>query len=366
MSRLVVLWCLISGLASAQSLSEAEALYGDGDLGAALKMADGVLKRAKDTRETGRLQSLRGLVLLAQGKKDKARAAFVLALQADSGVQLDGQRDPPAAVALFEQARESMPPGSLSVSSTLRDATLRIDGVDLGPLPLTTKVAIGRRTLEATAVDGRVSRAEVLVKSGETQAVQLNAPPQAAELQSASPPLIPAEAPADIYSRSATLLDQPGPRVKMTWWGLIPIIVAAGAGWLGPPLLASGYSAGFGVPASLATIAALGLGVALLVQSSVHAEVLNGESPRMKWWGLIPLGIGAAALIVTLVTLPWLGIDYGTWAPPIISSSFAIVGLGIGGGMLIGQALGLPASAPRVSVYALPQGGGGLSVVGRF
>lgn len=373
MKRMLVLCFLVPGLVSAQSLPEAESLYGDGDLKVAIKMADQVLTRTSDAREIGRLQVLRGLVLLAQGKKDKARAAFMLALQADGEVQLDKERTPPAASELFEEARERLPPGSVAVSTTLSRATLRIDGADFGPLPLTTKLAIGRHALEATGTDGQVSRAEVLVKSGQAQTVQLDPPaPVDTGRQVAtvvppplSKPLVFTEPHPATSTRSATLLDEPAPRAKMTWWGLIPIAVAAGGGWLAPVGLANRQSVAIGLTASLATIAAITLGVSLFVGSSLHADVVNGKSPRMEWWGLIPLGVGVGAAIATVATLSWISIEAGplTFLP---FAAVAIVGLGIGGGMLIGRALALPPAAPRVSFFALPQGGGGLTVAGRF
>ncbi|MDP2269606.1 MAG: hypothetical protein Q8N23_10425 [Archangium sp.] len=373
MNRLLVLCFLVPGLVFAQSLSEAESLYGDGDLKLALKMADQVLTRTSDARETGRLQVLRGLVLLAQGKKDKARAAFVLALQADGEVKLDKERAPPAALALFDEARESVPPGSVEVSTTLSRATLRIDGADFGPLPLTTKLTIGRHALEATGADGQVSRAEVLVKSGQAQTVQLDmsAPVdtgrQVATLvpPPLSQPVTFTEPPFTTSTGSATLLDEPVPRAMMTWWGLIPLSVIAIVGWMPPVLFSAEFTAVYGGLTSIAAIGLVGLGVALLVGSAVHTDLVNGKSPRMELWGLIPLGIGFAAAIATFATLPWLD-PFGTQGAAITFASIAILGLGIGGGMLIGNALGLAPTAPKVSFFALPQGGGGLTVVGRF
>lgn len=368
MKQLLVVCCLLPGLAFAQSLAEAESLYGDGDFSAAQKMADVVLKRSPAPAETARLHVLRGLVQLALGKNDKARAAFALALQADATVQLSAQRDPPAALALFEQARESIAPGTVTVLSTSGEATLRIDGAVYGPLPLTTKLAVGRHALEATGTDGRVTRAEIVVLSGERQSAQLDAPvvtdtPKQVAAE-APPPLVPAEPQVDNSNRSASLLESPDRSAKMTWWGLIPLAVAAGAGWLSPTIIALGDTAAIGVVSSVATVAVLGLGVGLLVASAVHTDALNGKSPTMKWWGLIPLGVGVAATIVTLATLTWLG--GGGGPTPYFSAAVAILGLGIGGGMLIGHALGLPAKSPQVSIVPLPQGGGAVSVSGRF
>ncbi len=369
MNRLLVVCCLVPTLVFAQSLAEAENLYGDGDFSAAQKMADVLLKRSSNAADTSRLHVLRGLVQVALGKNDKARAAFVLALQADAAAQLNAQRDPPAALALFEQSRESVPPGNVTVLSTLAEATLRIDGVDFGPLPLTTKLTVGRHVLVATGADGRVSRAELVVTSGASQSAQLDAPtvveePKQVAAAAPPPPLVPAEPQVDTSSRSATLLEQPDRSTRMTWWGLIPIVAAAGAGWLTPLMLVNESLARIGVPTALATVAVLGLGVGLLVQSAVRADAWNGKSPTMKWWGLIPLGVGVAATIATLATLPWLG--GGNTAPPLVFASIAIVGLGVGGGMLIGHALGLPAKSPQVSIFPLPQGGGAVSLSGRF
>ncbi|MCA2980819.1 MAG: hypothetical protein INH41_00805 [Myxococcaceae bacterium] len=97
---------------------------------------------------------LRGLALLAVGKKDEARAALSLALTVDAALQFDTSRTPPAALALLEQARAALPSGSLTVSSTGSGVTLRIDGVDFGRLPLTTRIPIGRAIAVATLRPG--------------------------------------------------------------------------------------------------------------------------------------------------------------------------------------------------------------------
>ncbi|MCA2978073.1 MAG: hypothetical protein INH41_28115 [Myxococcaceae bacterium] len=176
MRALIIEGALVPAVALSQSLAEAEALYADGGLAAALKAPDAALVTAKGTLEVSKLQVLRGLVLLAVGKKDEAHAALSQALMADAARQLDTSRTPPAALALLEQAREALPPGSLAVSSTGSGVTLRIGGVDFGPLPLTTRISIGRNVLEAGAPGTPAMRAEVLVRIGEPRAVELAAP----------------------------------------------------------------------------------------------------------------------------------------------------------------------------------------------
>jgi hypothetical protein len=107
MKRLWVVGVLVPWLSLAQSLSAAETLYADGELPAALKAADAALKTTTESKEVSKLHVVRGLVLLAQSKKDKAKAAFGQALQADAEAQLDAQRVPPAAVQLFEQVHHA-------------------------------------------------------------------------------------------------------------------------------------------------------------------------------------------------------------------------------------------------------------------
>lgn len=366
MRRLLVLCWLVPSLAFAQTLAEGEALYGDGELAAALKTADAALKRTSDSSESSKLHVLRGLVLLAQGKKDKARGAFIQALQADAAAQLDPQRVPPAAVTLFDQAREDVPPGTVSVSTASPDAALRVDGTDFGPLPLTTKLAVGRHVLEATAGDGQVLRAEVMVKSGETQSVVMTAPvvPQAAPVE--PPPLV-ASAPT-VSATSASLLDKPAGQVKRTWWGLIPIGVALAGGWVVPPLLISrDYYAAVGSISGVVTIGALALGVGLIVSSGLEVEAAEGRRPKMSWWGLLPLSVGLIGVVVGTASHPAFA---GSSAESVLTSvtayAFALVGLGIGTGMLVGQAMGVAAASPKVSFFVLPQGGGGMTVAGRF
>ncbi|MFT3706356.1 MAG: hypothetical protein QM817_01690 [Archangium sp.] len=359
---------LLSTSVFAQSADEAEKLYGDGELQAAMKSADAALKGATAAGEIAKLHVVRSLVFLAQNKKDKAKAAFTQALQADAATQLDAQRVPPTAVQLFEQAREALPPGSVTVSAE-SEATLRVDGVDFGPLPLTSRISVGRHTLEATDGKGEVMRAEVVVRSGEAQTVKLAravaTPPVVAAAPVGEPPPAPSPEPS-VGSTSATLLDGPRPQVKQTFWGLIPIVVAAGAGWMTPPLAGSFGYAGLGVPLMILTSAAVGLGVGLFAASAAAVELSQGEA-HMNWWGLIPLGLGLVAFTVSFSTWPVVaGLTTDNVFIFNVSAPFAIVGLGIGSGMLVGRVIGLGAAAPKVSFYVDPQGGGGLSVAGRF
>lgn len=361
MKRLLMLLCfLVPGVVLAQTLADAEALYADGELPAAMKAAEAALKRASSPTELAKLHALRGLVLLAQNKKDKAKAAFAQALQADAGAQLDAQRVPPTAVPLFEQAREQVPPGSVSLSSAA-DATVRIDGAELGPLPLTTRLPVGRHQVEATDGKGEVMRAEVLVRSGEAHAVVLTPQvlppePQAAATQ----PTVNGVT----ETTRVSLLEDARPPVKQTYWGLIPIIVAAGGGWLGPPLLVVSSTVAWGAFASLGAAGLLAVGTALLASSAAGVESANGVPAKMNWWGIIPLGLGLAAVPFMLATHP----SVNGWSLALVSGvagAIAIVGLGVGTGMLVGRALAIGAHAPKVSFFVLPQSAG-LAFSGRF
>lgn len=375
MKRLWVVGVLVPWLSVAQSLSAAETLYADGELPAALKAADTALKSTTDSKEVSKLHVVRGLVLLAQNKKDKAKAAFGQALQADAEAQLDSQRVPPAAMQLFEQAREAVPPGSVSVTAE-GDATLRIDGVDVGPLPLTTRVSVGRHQLEATGMKGEVMRAEVVVQSAKVQTVNLvpsTPTPPATPVADANtpppppPPLVESapSASSAVETSKVTLLETPRPQVKQTYWGIIPIIVGA-VGGIGPVQmgLLSGEAGLYALPLTIGGSLLLGLGSALLAASAVSVESSVGEA-KMNWWGLIPLALGLAAAGVGVATWPAL-VGTGQSSTFIVSSALAMVGLGIGSGMLVGRAIGLSASAPKVSFFVDPQGGAGLTVAGRF
>jgi hypothetical protein len=371
MKRLWVVGVLVPWLSLAQSLSAAETLYADGELPAALKAADAALKTTTESKEVSKLHVVRGLVLLAQSKKDKAKAAFGQALQADAEAQLDAQRVPPAAVQLFEQAREAVPPGTVSVTAE-GDATLRIDGVDVGPLPLTTRVPVGRHQLEATGMKGEVMRAEVVVQSAKVQTVNLvpttpttpGADTNTRPPPPPPPPLVESQPSASsaVETSKVTLLETPRPQVKQTFWGMIPIAAAALGGWVGPGLLAGAFPEA-GILVTIGGSLALGLGTALLAASAAEVEASVGPA-QMNWWGLIPLAAGLAGAVAAFLSLPYFVGNLNTQLG--ISSAVAGLGLGIGSGMLVGRAIGLSASAPKVSFFVDPQGGGGLAVAGRF
>ena len=283
-------------------------------------------------------------------------------------MSLNEQTDPPDAIAVLAQARAEVPPATVAVTSSIAGASLRVDGENFGPLPLTTKLLVGRHLLEAIA--GGQSRAtqSIVCRSGQPLTVLMSAAPLA--MASSAEPLTPkpdfagepavlttpATAPAP---RAASLMGKNGRR-STEWWGLIPIGVAVAGGWLGPPLF-QGNESGYVVLGRLVNLAAtalIGAGVGMIVRSSVASSASSGSRPEMRWWGLIPLGAGLAGAIATAATSSAPYGSEGAYAN-LVFSGVAIIGLGTGAGMLVGQAFG-------VSFFPMPGGGAAIALRARF
>ena len=84
----------------------------------------------------------------------------------------------------------------------------------------------------------------------------------------------------------------------------------------------------------------------------------------MSWWALVPLGVGLVVTAVTLVTIfePQRGDNLVSWGASILMMGC----VSVGGGMLIGRSIAGATLQPRVSFFALPQGGGGFTLGGPF
>lgn len=168
----MVLAILLAGTAVAQGESPAAKaraeITGDfskGEFEIAVKKADAALKKATDAREQAELHVLRAQALLALGQADKARAAFLAAVQKDPTVELDAARASPDAVRLLERVRGELP-ATLVVMVKAGDADVAIDDKDLGPAPLQTQVPGGVHVVLARGSDGRTTRVEARVPPG--------------------------------------------------------------------------------------------------------------------------------------------------------------------------------------------------------
>jgi len=206
---------------AAAALSEVNRELASGEFERALKKADAALKKVTDPTEVAQLQLARGQALLAMGRADKARAAFVLAVQKDPTVELDAGRSSPDALNLFNKARAEFP-ATVAIAVSDGEAGITIDDKDLGPSPLQLQLGAGSHLIVARAKDGRTARKEIRVIPGKKLEVQLElgAPPGPAEPPPATatakepPKEAPAEPPPAVTAAR--------PVSTRSWLGLAP------------------------------------------------------------------------------------------------------------------------------------------------
>lgn len=183
--------------AQSPALREATRLLADGEFERALKTLDAAVKRSSAPAELAALHVERGKCLLALARRPQARAAFTAALSQDVGVEV-GDDASPDAVALFSEARAAFP-GRVTVTVEA-EASVQVDGRDLGPAPLTVALPHGSHVIDVTAADGRRAQRAVQVQAGRELSVAVPLPPlpprpPIVEAPVLSPPEAPAPAP---------------------------------------------------------------------------------------------------------------------------------------------------------------------------
>ncbi len=230
MNRALVLGCVLACSAFAQkgdAVSEVDTLYGEGEFERAIKKADVGIARSKSANEAARLQLAKGLSLLAIGKADKARAAFVAGLKKDATVRLEAARVSPEALELFTRALAEFP-ATVTISVSNGGGSVRVDGQAMGPAPLTTQVTAGAHVFEVTAGDGRTARVEETIEAGARTPVLLTlpaptvAPQQVADATPA--PLVESEPEAPATTPPVDVIK---PAAKRSLVGLVPLIGGA-------------------------------------------------------------------------------------------------------------------------------------------
>ena len=180
----MVLTVLLAGAAMAQGASPAAKAreeisrdFSKGDFEAAIKKATDALKKATDASDQAALQLLRGQALLALGQSEKAKAAFLSAVQKNPDIELDTARASPDAVRLLERVRGELP-ATLVVVVNASDADVTIDDKDLGPAPLQTQVVGGVHVVIARGADGRSTRVEAQVPPGKKVVLEMELTPK--------------------------------------------------------------------------------------------------------------------------------------------------------------------------------------------
>jgi len=264
-----------------------------GEFERALKKADAALKKTKDPAETAQLQLSRAQALLALGRADAARAAFVLALKADPAAELDPAKASPDAVRLLDKARGERP-ATLVLEVHGGSANVSIDEKDMGPAPLQMELPAGTHLIEARSGDGRTVKTETKLVAGRKTEVALElgtsselkkpAAEEPAPAAAAPPPPAPASAPVAEVKRSSG--------GKRSLIGLGPLIggaVLAGAG---------------GVLLFLATAQRDRLvnpSLPPLSPADEAAALSNGRLFQTLGW--VGIGVGAAAVVAGAMLL---------------------------------------------------------------
>ncbi len=200
--RLLLMASLCGGaLASAKpptsatppALVEVKKEMAAGEFERALKKIDAALKKTADATEQAQLLLTRGEALFALGTPDKAKAAFLAAVQKDPEVDLDVLRASPDVVQLLDKVRAELP-AILAITVSGGEAKVSIDDKDLGPAPLTLQLEPGKHVVHAAGAQGRVAHREVTVTPGRRLSVilELASPlPEFKTVPSQQPTLVP-------------------------------------------------------------------------------------------------------------------------------------------------------------------------------
>lgn len=284
----VLLSAASAALAQPAALTEASQLLAEGEFARALKKLDAAVKRTSVPTELAALQLTRARCLLALSRRPQALAAFTAALEHDVTIE-PGDDASPDALALFDEARSAFP-GTLAVTVDA-DATVRVDGRDLGPAPLKVQLRHGAYDVEAIAADGRSARQTVQVRAGRPVDLALNLPPPAPPAGSPTPAPVVAAPPATDGAPLATTREGP-PRSRVGW---IPL----GAG--------VAVTAAGGVSLWQARVQHDRLTNTTLPPLSTAEEqsaISTGKTLQTVGW--IGVGVGAAAAVagVVLLALP--------------------------------------------------------------
>lgn len=322
----MVLTVLVAGTAVAQGESSAAKtraeISGDfsrGEFETAIKKADGALKKATDAREHAELHVLRAQALLALGQVDKAKAAFLTAVQKDPTIELDAARASPDAVRLLERVRSELP-ATLVVMVKAGDADVAIDDKDLGPAPLQTQVPGGVHVVLARGSDGRTTRVEARVPPGRKVVLEmeLSEPRKSAD----APKKEPGGAPDEPTSPAVTqpvVLEPVRPMVPSVVTSVIPL-----------------RPVGLGLVIGGGVVLVAG-GVALGMMLDAWNKLNNPSLPALSPGE----GASLAATGDTLQVLGWVGVGVGAAA------------VATGGYLLWRDAQG---SRPTVTMAPIPGG----------
>ena len=265
----------------------------EADFDKALVILDSALATVKDRVLVPRLQLMRGQALVALQRPDAALKAFSAALEVDPLAVLDPNTASPDAVNLMARAR-----GLISSQLTVTIASgvpaeLKLDGTDLGPAPMKTRVGAGKHRIEANGAAGRTVAQDFEVIPGKAMELVLELSPEPV----GKPPTPSASSPSErtappVGTATAT---EPAPKRRSNV-GVIPIV---------------------------AGVAAAGVGTAFLFfAQDNHRQLVSVTGPRLdaatearlassgalyQTVGFVAIGVGAAAVITGAAMLLFSG-----------------------------------------------------------
>ncbi len=260
--------------AAADPVAAATSAMAEADFDKALAvLTAGLKKPGLKQPMIAKLQRMRGEALVALQRLDEATVAFSAALAADPSLELDPTSASPDAVSAMDKARRQIL-SELTVSVTGAAADIKIDGDELGPAPLKTKVGAGTHKVEAVAADGHTVVKDIEIKPGVPLALTLELPAAVVAPGPAPTLMIVTKRPAASSSSGKSKL------------GFIPLGVG---------------------------VAAAGAGVVFLVQArGKHDALVNPMGPRLdvpteqqlvseggsyQTLGFVLMGVGAAAAV---------------------------------------------------------------------
>lgn len=302
MTRALVLACALGCCTAAAAtpaakkapVAELKRDFASGEFERVIKKADVALKAATDPLEIAQLQLWRGQALLALGKEDLAKAAFTRAVEASGEVELDAQRASPDALRAFEQARATVP-ATLAVKVAGGDATVKVDGKEVGPAPLVLQLPGGKHVVEARGPGELVARREVELLPGRRleAALELKVPepgPAPPPVVEAPPQPKPEPQPVGVEPRPVVASPQPAP-ASPSRVGLAPLIGGLALGAAGGVMLWQ---------ARVMYDALNGDGPALTPDQEASAR---STGPLLQALGWTAVGVGAAAAVAGVVML---------------------------------------------------------------
>jgi hypothetical protein len=125
--------------------------YNHGRYSSALFALAEARAEATEPKLLGRIHLFLGLCFVETGHRAQAIEAFQVALQNDPQIGLEGPRAPPRARQLLEEVRRG---GELAITSEPSDATVFLDGQNVGRTPFVRALPLGPHRVRIVSVDG--------------------------------------------------------------------------------------------------------------------------------------------------------------------------------------------------------------------